>query len=320
MLLSALKSIPKPSKLRSFSVLAAPRANHSRRAIFYVPGSDERKLASSLKAKPDTFIYDLEDSVALSCKGTARQMVFSALESFDVGHSEKAVRINSVGSGLELDDLNVILRSKNLQTILIPKVNSVRDIHAISSLIDSIAPPSTRENIRIMASIESALGLLNIREIASSDPRIDALVFAAEDYIADLSLIRTPSRLEMLHARQTVVTTACAYGIQSIDLVCVDFQNENVLIDECIEGRQFGFTGKQAIHPKQIQTIHKFFSPSASDIEKATRIVEGFEQNKRAGIGAFNIDGKMIDAPVVKWAQQLLAKSAAMAEIDKKAD
>ena len=131
---------------------------------------------------------------------------------------------------------------------------------------------------------------MNIKEIAQSDPRIDALIctyttmsrsnnllesvmcnvfysflqstVAAEDYCADTGLVRTPSRLEMLFARQTVVTAAIAYGLQAIDLVCVDFQDEKTLREECDEGRTFGFTGKQAIHPKQIDIIQALFMPA----------------------------------------------------------
>ncbi|KAJ3087373.1 hypothetical protein HK102_011228, partial [Quaeritorhiza haematococci] len=138
---------------------------------------------------------------------------------------------------------------------------------------------------------------------------------AAEDYCADLGLIRTPSRLEMLHARQSVVTAAAAYGLQSIDLVCVDFKSDEVLEEECTEGRQWGFTGKQAIHPKQVPLIQKHFAPAPADVERATRIMQGYEEHLAKGIGAFNLDGKMIDMPVVKWAQKLLAR-AKMAERD----
>ncbi|KAJ3281555.1 hypothetical protein HK104_011402 [Borealophlyctis nickersoniae] len=276
-----------------------------------VPGSDERKLNSSLKCKVDCVIYDLEDSVSLNRKGTARNLVFQALEGFDVGRTEKTVRINAVGSGLEIDDLNVVLRSRNLQALVVPKVQSAKELEFVSRMIDSIAPESN--NIRVLACIESALGVMNVREIAQADPRIDALVFAAEDYAADTGLIRTPSRLEFLHARQRVATAASAYGLQAIDMVCVDYQNEEILEEECTEGREWGFTGKQAIHPKQIPTIQRIFSPSEKDIERATKILDGYNEHMKKGIGAFNLDGKMIDMPVVKWAERLLAK----ANIDK---
>ncbi|TPX36614.1 hypothetical protein SmJEL517_g01152 [Synchytrium microbalum] len=289
------------------------RKERPRRALFYVPGSDERKLNSSLKSKADCITYDLEDSVALNRKGQARQLVFNALETFNVGRSEKAVRINAVGSGLEIDDLNVVLRSPNLQAILVPKVQSARDVQFVTRMIDTIAPASNRENIRILAAIESALGIMNIKEIAQSDPRVDALIFAAEDYCADTGLLRSGTRLEMLYARQTVVTAAIAYGLQAIDLVCVEFQDENTLRAECDEGRAFGFTGKQAIHPKQVDVIQMLYMPAEKDVSRATKIVEGYHEHLKKGVGAFSLDGKMIDMPVVKWAERLLAK----ANIDK---
>ncbi|TPX69297.1 hypothetical protein SpCBS45565_g02544 [Spizellomyces sp. 'palustris'] len=273
---------------------------------------DERKLNSSRKVTADSIIYDLEDSVPVNRKGTARQLVFQALEQHDVGKSEKTVRINAVGSGLEVDDLSVVLRSKYVDALVVPKVQSAKELEFVSRMIDSIAPESSRANIRILACIESALGIMNIREIAQADPRIDGLVFAAEDYAADTGLIRTPSRQEFLYARQRVATAASAFGLQAIDMVCVDYQNVDILKEECREGREWGFTGKQAIHPKQLETIQRIYSPSEKDIERATKIVEGYQEHMKKGIGAFNLDGKMIDMPVVKWAERLLAKANMM--------
>ena len=151
-------------------------------------------------------------------------------------------------------------------------------------------------------------------------------------------MIRTPSRSELLFARSSLVTAACAMGLQAIDMVCVDYQNEEILREECSEGRQMGFTGKQAIHPNQIGPIQELFSPSPQgihhytslpplppfplllagcrlnpvlppqDVEKANKIVAGYERYLKEGIGAFNLDGKMIDLPVVKWAKKVLAR------------
>ncbi|KAI9263436.1 Pyruvate/Phosphoenolpyruvate kinase-like domain-containing protein [Phascolomyces articulosus] len=213
--------------------------------------------------------------------------------------------------GLELDDLNVILHSKRLQAIVIPKVQSAKDIHFVSQMIDAVAVESQRERIKLIASVESALGIMNIQEIAKADPRLDALIFAAEDYCADLGLIRTGTRKEMLFARQMIVNAAAAYGLQSLDLVCVDFQNPDVLKDECKEGREFGFTGKQAIHPAQIDVIQQMFLPDPSDLKRAVKILQGFEHYAERGVGAFNLDGKMIDMPVVKWAEKVVSKAKA---------
>ncbi|KAI8328246.1 Pyruvate/Phosphoenolpyruvate kinase-like domain-containing protein [Chlamydoabsidia padenii] len=213
--------------------------------------------------------------------------------------------------GHELDDLNVILHSKRLQAIVIPKVQSAKDVQFVSSMIDAVAVDSQKQRIRLIASIESALGLMNIKEISLADERLDALIFAAEDYCADLGLIRTPSRKEMLYARQSIVNAAGAYGLQSIDLVCVDYQNEQVLLEECQEGREFGFTGKQAIHPNQIDIIQKQFLPAEADITRAVRIMNSFEAHSAKGVGAFELDGKMIDMPVVKWAEKVIGKAKA---------
>ncbi|KAI8056558.1 Pyruvate/Phosphoenolpyruvate kinase-like domain-containing protein [Syncephalis plumigaleata] len=267
--------------------------DRSRRALFYVPGSDQRKLKSATKLEADCIVYDLEDSVPFARKGAARSMVFDALEASGDRVQEISVRINAVDSGLAVDDLNVTLLSKHLQAIVIPKVHQASDVHFISRMIDSVAPVDRREHIRLIASIESARGIMNIKEIAKSDPRLSALLFAAEDYCADLGLIRTSHRREMLYARSALVTTACAYGLQSIDLVCMDYQDDAILRSECQEGREMGFTGKQAIHPRQIATIQDMFRPSDEDLIRAVKIVKGYEEHSQRGYGAFGLEGKV---------------------------
>ncbi|ORZ41351.1 Pyruvate/Phosphoenolpyruvate kinase-like domain-containing protein [Catenaria anguillulae PL171] len=262
------------------------RPERVRRSLFNVPGSDERKMAKAKTLGADSIVFDLEDGVPMDRKGSARQLVFDALESFDLGHRERAVRINAVGSGLEVDDLNVILHSTRLQCIVIPKVNTASDVQFVDRMIDSIAPESNRPNIRLIACIESAMGLLNLREIASSSPRLDALVYASEDLCADMGMVRTASRLELLYSRSAVVTAACAYGLQAIDLVCIDYKDHDVLSEECREGRQMGFTGKQAIHPGQIDGIQKHFSPTEAEVQRATKIVEGYREYVAKGKGA----------------------------------
>ncbi|KAJ3213415.1 hypothetical protein HK099_007405 [Clydaea vesicula] len=265
-----------------------------------------RKLQSSLKSKADCFVYDLEDGVAVNKKIEARKNVFNALETFDINlNQEKAVRINSIGSGLEEDDLKTILKSKNLEAIVIPKVNTSSDILYVSTMIDKIG---LNKDIKILVSVESALGLINLKEIIKADKRVEALIFAAEDYVANLGMVRTKSRTELLFARQSIATTAVAFGIQSIDLVCVDYKNEDVLLEECLEGRRWGFTGKQVIHPKQVDIVQKSFLPSEEEVEKAKKILEGDKVHQAKGIGAFELDGAMIDAPMVLWAKKIISR------------
>ncbi|KAI9179788.1 hypothetical protein H9P43_005118 [Blastocladiella emersonii ATCC 22665] len=294
------------------SATTLSRPERVRRSLFNVPGSDERKMAKARTLPADSIVFDLEDGVPMDRKGSARQLVFDALESFDLGKRERAVRINAIGTGLELDDLTVILRSSRLECIVIPKVQSAQDVAFVDRMIDSLAVESNRGNIRLIACIESALGLLNLREIASSSPRLDALVFASEDLCADMSMVRTPHRRELLYARSAVVTAAVAHGLQAIDLVCIDYKDAGVLAEECAEGRCMGFTGKQAIHPGQIEGIHEHFSPKPKEVMRAEKIVAGYREFVARGVGAFTLEGKMIDMPVVKWAERLLAKAAVM--------
>ncbi|KAF9162064.1 hypothetical protein DFQ26_003887 [Actinomortierella ambigua] len=290
-------------------ILGATEDKRVRRSIFYVPGSDERKLKSSLSLAADCLVYDLEDGVAFNRKNVAREMVLDALEASEHRKAEKAVRINAVGSGLEFDDLNVVLRSSRLQAIVIPKVQSAKDIQFVSRMVDSVAPFITRKNVRIIASIESALGVMNLKKIATADPRVDALVFAAEDYCADLGLTRTREGTEMLFARSAIVTAAHAYGLQAIDLVCMDYKNDEILKEECEFGRRMGFTGKQAVHPRQLDIIQSSFLPSAHEIARAADISEAYQEHSRRGVGAFNYNNKVIDLPVVKWAEKILSRA-----------
>ncbi|KAG0296558.1 hypothetical protein BGZ96_009137 [Linnemannia gamsii] len=294
---------------QGFDVQGIEPEKRIRRSIFYVPGSDERKLKSSLSLGADCLVYDLEDGVAFNRKNIAREMVFDALEASEHRKAEKAVRINAVGSGLEFDDLNVVLRSSRLQAIVIPKVQSAKDVQFVSQMVDSVAPFITRKNVRIIASIESALGVMNLKEIATADPRVDALVFAAEDYCADLGLTRTREGTEMLYGRQAIVTAAHAYGLQAIDLVCMDYKNDDILREECEFGRRMGFLGKQAVHPRQLEIIQRCFLPTDHEIARAADISEGYQEHSKRGVGAFNYNGKVIDLPVVKWAEKILSRA-----------
>ncbi|PVU93446.1 hypothetical protein BB561_003278 [Smittium simulii] len=272
-----------------------------RRSLLYVPCSEERKIEKSLKSSADCIIYDLEDGVSLNRKGEARQLVSSALELQRACNPDLGVRINSVGSGM--------LQSKNLDTILIPKVQSPSDINFVSNMIDTLAPEETKSSIKIIAGIESALGLMNIREISTCNPRVDTLLFASEDYCSDVEITRTPSRTELYFARSLISNAAHAYGLQAIDMVCMDFKNQNILKDECSEAVRLGFSGKQAIHPDQIGVIHECFCPSPEVIDRAVRIIKGFEEHSLKGVGAFALDGKAIDIPVVKWAEKIVLKA-----------
>jgi citrate lyase beta subunit len=157
--------------------------------------------------------------------------------------------------------------------------------------------------------------MVNLREIATASDRLEALIFGAEDLAADLGAERSQSGWEIFYARSAIVTYAAAFGLQAIDLVNIDFKDLNHLRVQANQGAKMGFAGKQVIHPDQVQPVQEAFTPSEEQINQAKKLMEDFDLQQAAGRGAFAIDGKMIDAPLVKSAQAILERARAAGKI-----
>ncbi len=285
---------------------------HVRRALLYMPGDDMHKIQKALTLGVDCICMDIEDGVAANRKAEARATIAEALRTLDFGASERVVRINPVGSGMERDDLDAVLGSKP-DGILIPKVGYADQVRwAAEQLSRAEREHGWAEgSIVLLALIETALGVVNLKEICQASPRLQALIFGAEDLAGDIGAIRTREGWEIFYARSAVVTHAAAFGLQALDMVYMDLKNLDGLAEECRAAAQMAYSGKQAIHPNQIQPIQNAFTPSDEAIAKAKRVVEAAEQNQREGKGAFALDGKMVDAPVVKAAQRVLERAKA---------
>jgi citrate lyase beta subunit len=156
---------------------------------------------------------------------------------------------------------------------------------------------------------------LNLREIAEADKRLEAIIFGAEDYAASIGAKRTKEATEVLYARQAVVTACAANDLQAIDMVFIDFRDKEGLRLEAEQGAGFGFSGKQIIHPNQIAVVQEAFTPSDEEIEYAKRIVESFVASERDGKGAYALDGKMIDMPLLRNAQKVLDRARAAGKV-----
>jgi citrate lyase beta subunit len=165
--------------------------------------------------------------------------------------------------------------------------------------------------IVLLALIETALGVVNLKEIASSDPRLQGLIFGAEDLAGDIGAIRTREGWEVFYARSAVVTHAAAFGLQSLDMVYMDLRDIDGLRKESEEAARMAYTGKQIIHPNQVVPVQESFTPSDEAIAHALRVMEANAQNQEAGTGAFTLDGKMVDAPVVRAAERVLERARA---------
>lgn len=154
---------------------------------------------------------------------------------------------------------------------------------------------------------------MDLQNICKASPYLSGLIFAAEDFALDLSITRTPSLSEFLYARSAIATAARAHSLPStIDLVCTAYKGEEglrTLERECLDGKGMGFNGKQVIHPSQVEVCQRAFSPDEREAEWAVRVVIANEKADRAGRGAWTLDGKMIDAPVVGKANTVVKKA-----------
>ncbi len=281
-----------------------------------VPGSSQKFLDKSRSLAADCVTYDLEDSVTPNRKAEARSLVRKTLDQpLPSRVKERAVRINAVSSGLALSDLTEILQSPNLTTLVVPKVNSPSDLTFISDVVAHSRPKELAQNpISILALVESARSLTSLSQITAAAPHLlSGLIFAAEDFALDLSLTRTPDLKEFLFARSTIVTAARAANLPStIDLVCTAFKSEadqETLESECRDGKRMGFNGKQCIHPGQVGTVSKIFSPELEEVEWAVRVIIAQSRAEEMGKGAWALDGKMIDAPVEGKAKAVVRKA-----------
>ncbi len=288
----------------------------ARRALLYMPGDDEHKIAKAAGLAVDCVVMDLEDSVSISCKNDARETTAKALKELDFQGSERLVRINSFSSGLVDGDLEKILPSQP-DGILLPKTVTAEDVQKLSTILGDFENENglVRNSIKIMAIIENAMGIINLKEIAQADPRLVALICGGEDLVADINAIRTRVGTELLYARSQVVLYAGAFKLQAIDMVSTDFSDAHALEDEAIHSMEMGFSGKQIIHPNQIEPVQEGFTPDDDEIAYALQLIEKYEEGEKNGQVAFVLDGVMVDLPVIIRAQRLLKRARAAGKL-----
>jgi citrate lyase beta subunit len=281
-----------------------------------MPGDDLHKIRKATTLEVDCICMDMEDGVALNRKEAARETIASALRSLEFGDSERLARINAVGSGLEADDLDAVLPA-HPDGIVIPKVEYAEQVRWVGEKITAAEyrfnrPPG---GMRILVVVESARAIVNLAQIAASDPRLEAMIFGAEDFAGDIGATRTPPGWEVFYARSAVVTHAAAFGLQAIDLVYLDLHDSEGLRAEAIQGAQMAYAGKQVIHPSQVAVVQEAFTPGDEAIAHALKIMEAFNRHQDAGVGAFAMDGRMVDAPIVKTAERVIALARAAGKL-----
>lgn len=275
------------------------------RSLLFVPGNNQRFLEKAKTLSADVVCFDLEDSVPLEEKKSARNIIKGALEKRTDYQAEIYVRTNSPVSGLIGDDLAAIVQ-KGIDGIVIPKVNNASEIKKIEKALANLEKKRKLKPIEIMASIESTEGVVNAYSIASSSKRVSSLIFGVFDLLNDLGVEYTKQAEGAKYARAKIPIDARAAGKYALDAIWQDLNDEAGLEQDCIMAKDLGYTGKTIIHPGQIQTTHGIFRPTSSEIEWAKKVIDAYASAKKKKKGATKVDGKMIDEVHFKRAQTLL--------------
>lgn len=287
--------------------------NLLRRTSLYVSGANPINMLQAAFYDEDCLIYDLEDSVAISEKDSARFLIFHVLKYNRPKNKYCVVRVNGLHSEFINEDIEAIVRAKP-DAIRIPKVESAEEIINLAEKVKSIEEKSCLEigSIKFWCNIESFKGLINAREIALSSDRIEAMAISAEDYTASIGAKRTKEGAEIFYARNVVLLACREAGIYALDAVFADINDLDGLKKDAEFGKALGFDGKTVVHPRQIKIVNDCFSPSENEINQALRIIEALEEGKKLNKGVITLDGNMIDKPMEKRAIDVLKMAKAI--------
>ncbi len=279
-----------------------------RRTMLFVPGNNPGMIRDAHIYGADAIMLDLEDSVSVHEKDAARLLVYHALKSLDFGTTEVLVRVNAVSSPFGKEDLEAMVRAKP-HAIRMPKTETPQDVIEVDGIISSIEKEAGIEegSIKLFAAIESAKGILNAQQIAVASSRLVGIALGAEDFVTDLKTTRSPDGIELLTARSLLLFAARAAGIDAIDTVFSNINDEKGFSDEVKLIKQLGFDGKSIINPRQIETVHELFTPSREEVAKSLRIIEASAEAEAKCSGVICLYGRMIDKPVVERARRVLA-------------
>ena len=283
-----------------------------RRTMMFVPGNNPGMVKDAYIYKCDSIMFDLEDSVSLNEKDAARYLLYNSLRTIDYGDKELVVRINNPRTECGIMDIRAMVASK-IDVIRLPKTETVEDIIICEKEIEKAEKEFGLEIgcTKMMAAIESALGVLNAKDIAFSSKRLIAIALGAEDYVTDLKTKRYKDGVELMFARSMILHAARAAKLDALDTVFSSLNDEEGFRDEVMLIKKLGFDGKSIINPRQIEPIIEIFTPTKEEIEKAMEIMEAIKEAERRKSGVISLNGKMIDRPIVLRAERVIALAKA---------
>lgn len=278
-----------------------------RRTMLYVPGNSPSMIVDAAIYGADSVMFDLEDAISTKEKDAARWLVYHALKSMEDHPCELVVRINGLDTPYGEKDIWAMVDA-GIDVIRLPKTETAQDIHAVEALIkaaeEHFGVPVGKT--KMMAAVESALGVLNAPEIAKASDRLIGIALGAEDYVTNLKTNRSPEGIELLYARSTILNAARAAGIAALDTVYSDVDNLEGFEDEVRHIHQLGFDGKSIINPRQVEPVHRIYMPSEEKIKQSIEIIKAVQEAEKLGIGVINVKGKMVDKPIVERAERIL--------------
>ena len=284
-----------------------------RRTMMYVTGNNPANIIGAHLYGSDSIMFDLEDSVSIREKDSARFLVYNALKTLDFGETETVVRVNGLDTPFGGADLEAIVRACP-DVIRLPKAEKAEDVKEIEAIIAEIEGEAGLEigRTKLMAAIESPLGVINAYDIATASKRLIGIAIGAEDFVTSMKTNRSPEGIELLTARSQILMAARAAGIYALDTAYTDINNDEGFIEEVKLIKQMGFDGKSVIHPRQIELTHKIYTPSSKEIQHSIRVIDAIKEAESKSSGVIALDGKMVDVPVVDRAYRVLelAKAA----------
>lgn len=274
------------------------------RSVLFAPATRADVLAKLPRSQPDAAIIDLEDGVSVQAKDAARGIARSAAEQLASSHPQLPVfvRLNAVGTPWFVDDIAQAL-TPSLTGVVLPKYESLEQLEQLHHALEQ----QGLERLVVMVGIETALGVERVGQTLQAP--LVAAYFGAEDFIADMGGERTAEGLEVLYARSRVVLAARLAGISALDQIVTDFHDDSRFITEVTQARALGYTGKLCIHPSQVVLANQYLRPTAHEIERAQRLLDAYQQAQANNQGVIVFEGQMVDLPLVKRAQTILAQS-----------
>ncbi len=282
------------------------------RTNLYASASSPVNMAQAVFYDEDCIVYDLEDSVSSAEKDAARFLIYNTVRYHRPKDKYVIIRVNGIYSEFIDEDLEAAVRARP-DAIRIPKVESAKEVQDIAAKISAIEQKTGVEvgSVRLWCNIESYLGVLYAREIARSDPRVEAMAIGAEDLTASMGAQRTKRGIEIFYARSAVLMACREAGIAAIDAVFSDINDLDGLREDVGLAKNLGFDGKTVVHPRQIKLVNSTFAPSEKEVRYALRVLATLEEGRRQHKGVITLDGSMLDKPMALRALNTLRQARA---------